>query len=158
MRAAVYTRYGPPEVVQVKEVEKPAPKDDEVLIRIHAATVNRTDCGFRKPEYGFIIRLMHGLFRPRNTILGSELAGEVEAAGRDVKIFAKGDQVFGLSGSRFGTHAEYICLREDGAIAHKPVNMSYEEAAATLSPSPPLTTFSTPRSPSATQRKKSLCL
>jgi NADPH:quinone reductase-like Zn-dependent oxidoreductase len=130
MRAIVYTRYGPPEVLQLKEVEKPIPKDNEVLIRIRATTVNRTDCGFRKPEYGLIIRVIHGLFRPRKTVLGSELAGEIEAVGKAVTTFTKGDQVFGLSASKFGAHAEYICLPENGSIAKKPINMSFEEAAA----------------------------
>jgi len=129
MKAVVYTRYGPPDVLRLQEVEKPVPKDDEVLIRIRATTVNRTDCGFRKPEYGFIIRPLHGLFRPRKKILGSELAGEVEAVGRNVTAFKPGDKVFGLSG-KFGAHAEYICLPETGSIATKPPNMSYEEAAA----------------------------
>ena len=130
MKAVVYTRYGPPEVLQIKDVEKPVPKDDEVLIKVRATTVNRTDCGFRKPEYGFIIRLINGPFRPRRKVLGSEFAGEVEAVGKDVTRFSPGDPVFGLTSGRFGAHAEYLCLPETGSIAIKPVNMSCEEAAA----------------------------
>jgi NADPH:quinone reductase-like Zn-dependent oxidoreductase len=130
MKAAVYTKYGPPDVVQIKEVEKPTPGDNEVLIKVHATTVNRTDCGFRKPEYPLIIRLMNGVFKPKRTILGSELAGEVEEVGKGVKLFKKGDQVFGLTGNHFGAHAEYVCLPEAASIVTKPANMSYEEAAA----------------------------
>ncbi len=129
MKAVVYIQYGPPEVLQIKEVEKPIPKDKEVLIKIHSTTVNRTDCGFRKPEYLFVY-LISGLFSPRKQILGTELAGEIEAIGKDVTSFKPGDQVFGLSTYNFGTHAEYICVPEKGSIAAKPSNMSYEEAAA----------------------------
>ena len=130
MKAVVYEKYGPPEVLQIKEVEKPVPKENEVLIKIFATTVNRTDCGFRKPEYPLIIRLVNGLFNPKRKILGSELAGEVEAVGKNVTLFKKGDQVFGLTGDNFGAHAEYICLPENAAIVTKPSNMNFEEAAA----------------------------
>lgn len=129
MKAFVNTKYGPPEVLQLKEVEKPTPKDNEVLIKIHATTVNRTDCGFRQPEY-FIVRLFSGLFKPKKTILGNELSGEIEAIGKNVKTFKPGDQVFGLSTFNFGTHAEYICISEEKSITTKPVNMSFNEAAA----------------------------
>ena len=129
MRAIVHTQYGPPEVLQLKEVEKPIPKNNEVLIRIRATTVNRTDCGFRRPEY-FIVRLIAGLFKPKKTTLGNELAGDIEAIGSDVKTFKPGDAVFGLSAYNFGAHAEYICLPESGSLAIKPTNMSYGEAAA----------------------------
>ncbi len=130
MKASVYTEYGPPDVLQVREVEKPVPKDDEVLIKIYATTVNRNDCGFRSAEY-FFIRFFFGLSKPKKPILGTELAGVVEAVGRGVTDFKAGDEVFGITGGvRFGAHAEYICLPQSAPIAAKPVNMSMLEAAA----------------------------
>ena len=129
MKAVVYTRYGSPDVLQLKEVEKPIPKDNEVLIKIVATTVNRTDCGFRNPEY-LAVRLVGGLFKPKKNILGSELAGVVDAIGKDVKTFKTGDAVFGLSTFNFGTHAEYICIAEEKSITTKPSNITFNEAAA----------------------------
>ncbi len=129
MKAIVYTKYGSPDVLQLREVEKPIPKDNEVLIKIIATTVNRTDCGFRKPEY-IIVRLVSGLFKPKKKILGSELAGVVEAIGKNVKTFKPGDPVFGLSTFNFGTHAEYVCVAEEKSVTIKPNNMSFNEAAA----------------------------
>ncbi len=129
MKASVNTIYGEPEVLQLKEVVKPIPKEHEVLIKIHASTVNRTDCGFRKPEY-LIVRLIAGLLKPKNTILGSELAGTIESIGKNVKTFSIGDEVFGLSTYQFGTHAEYVCIDEKKAITLKPKNLNFEEAAS----------------------------
>lgn len=135
MKAAIWTRYGPPEGLRLKEVEKPSPKDDEVLIRVHATTVTTGDCELRgfKPLSVFLIpmRLYIGLIRPaRIKILGQELSGVIEAVGEDVTTFNEGDQVFAATGFRLGAHAEYTCLPEDGTVAVKPDNMSHEEAAA----------------------------
>jgi NADPH:quinone reductase-like Zn-dependent oxidoreductase len=126
MRAVVYEKYGAPDVLRLAEVERPVPKDDEVLVKIHATTVNRSDCGLRGAE-PFFTRFFTGLRRPKRNILGSELAGEVEAVGSAVTEFAVGDEVFGL---RSGAHAEYVCVRERGALAHKPAGMTFEEASA----------------------------
>ena len=129
MKAVVYTQYGSPDVLQFKEVEKPVPKDNEVLIKIIATTVNRTDCGFRQPEY-LVVRLVGGLFKPKRMILGSELAGIVAKIGKNVKTFTLGDAVFGLSTFNFGAHAEYVCIAEEKSITTKPANKSFNEAAA----------------------------
>jgi NADPH:quinone reductase-like Zn-dependent oxidoreductase len=129
MKAAVHTRYGPPDVVRIAEVEKPAAKDNEVLVKVHATTVNRTDCGLRAAK-PFFVRFFTGLRRPRVTVLGNEFAGEVEAVGSGVTSFEVGDSVFGYSGSSFGAHAEYLAIPEDGSLATMPANVTYEEAAA----------------------------
>ena len=125
MKAIVYTRFGPPEVLQLAEVEKPAPKDNEVLIQIHAATVCAEDPDMRASP-GF-----NGIRQPKNPILGEYLAGEIEAVGKDVTRFRAGDQVYGgASLRRFGAYAQYLCMPEDGALAIMPANMTYDEAAA----------------------------
>lgn len=136
MKAVVYDRYGPPDVLRIEEIETPVPKEDEVLIRIHATTVSRSDVHTREanrsggPLLTVISRLVSGVRRPKQRILGTEFAGEVEAVGAAVKEFAVGDQVFGLTGFRFGAHAEFTCMPESGRIARKPSNMSFEQAAA----------------------------
>jgi NADPH:quinone reductase-like Zn-dependent oxidoreductase len=127
MRAVVYDRYGPPEVLRVDDVERPEPKDDEVLVRVHATTVTQTDCGWRSAQ-PFIVRYFIGLRKPRRRVLGMELAGEVEAAGPAVTEFAVGDEVFGIGG--FGAHAEFACKPESAALAHKPEGVGFDEAAA----------------------------
>jgi NADPH:quinone reductase-like Zn-dependent oxidoreductase len=135
MKAIVCTEYGPPEVLQLKQVEKPRPKDNEVLIRVFATSVTAGDCNARgfvfiPPGLGLLARLMLGFRKPKKSILGADVAGEIEAVGKDVRLFKEGDQVYGVDGNGLGTYAEYKCLPEDGALAIKPANMTYEEAVA----------------------------
>jgi NADPH:quinone reductase-like Zn-dependent oxidoreductase len=135
MKAIVHTKYGPPDELQLKEVEKPVPKDNEVLIKIQATTVTTSDCNARNftfvPEsFMFFARIMFGFKKPKLNILGIDLTGEIEAVGKEVKLFKKGDQVFGSPGTKMGCHAEYSCVPEDGALAIKPADMRWEEAAA----------------------------
>ena len=141
MNVIVYAKYGSPDVLQLKEVEKPTPKDNEVLIRVHATSVNFGDLlarNFKEISPGkfsmpllfwFFAKMYFGFTKPKITILGSEFAGQIESAGKDVNLFKKGDQVFGYLGQNMGAYAEYLCMPEDGCVAIKPANMTYEEAA-----------------------------
>jgi NADPH:quinone reductase-like Zn-dependent oxidoreductase len=129
MKAIVYTKYGPPDVLQLKEVEKPTPKENEVLVKVHAASVNHPDWAFLRGK-PFYLRLITGLLKPKNKILGADIAGRVEAVGGNVKQFQPGDEVFGdISSFAWGGFAEYVCARENG-LGLKPANISFEEAAA----------------------------
>ncbi|MGD0818067.1 MAG: NAD(P)-dependent alcohol dehydrogenase [Methanomassiliicoccales archaeon] len=133
MKAIVFEKYGPPEILQLKEMAKPVPKDNEALIRIYATTVMMGDCeirGFKMPAWLWLLaRIGFGIRGPRKKILGQELAGEIESVGKDVKLFGQGDRIFARTGFGLGAYAEYICLPENGVMAMKPSNMSYEEAA-----------------------------
>jgi len=126
MRAVVYDTYGPAEVLHIEEVARPVPKESEVLVKVHASTITRSDCGYRGAD-PFFSRVFTGLLRPKQRIAGTELSGVVEEVGSAVTSFAVGDEVFGL---RSGANAEYVCVREQGALAHKPASLTFEEAAA----------------------------
>ncbi|MCP4134092.1 MAG: NAD(P)-dependent alcohol dehydrogenase [bacterium] len=131
MKASVYRKYGPPDVLEIQEVEKPAPKDNEVLIKVHAATVNRSDCAmlWAKP---FFMRFATGLFKPKNPILGTDFAGIIEAVGKDATLFNIGDKVFGFDDGGISSHAQYMTLAENNALTTMPDNIKYEEAAASI--------------------------
>lgn len=129
MKAVIHKKYGPPEVAQVMEIPRPQPKANEMLVKIHASTVNRTDSGFRSAAY-FVSRFWSGLFRPKHQILGCEFAGTVEVTGSEVTLFKTGDKVFGYNDKTFGGHAEYIAVPENDAVATIPENFTFEEAAA----------------------------
>lgn len=134
MKAVIYTKYGPPDVLQLQEIEKPVPRENEILIKVHAAAVSAADYRIR----GFVVpigfwlptRIALGLLGPKKTILGAEVAGEIETIGKNVKLFKEGDQVFGIDGSGLGAYAQYVCRPEDGAVTIKPANLTYEEAAS----------------------------
>jgi len=134
MKAIVYTKYGSPDVLHLEEVKKPVPRDNEVLIKVHATSVTAGDCNARgfvfvPPGFGFVSRLAFGLRKPRQPILGVELSGEIVDVGIDVRLFKKGDQVFGIS-VKYGAYAEFICMAEDACLAMKPANLTFEEAAS----------------------------
>lgn len=129
MKAVICTKYGAPEVLQIKEKDKPQPRENEVLIKIHASSIAHVDCAFRKGE-PFISRLFTGISKPKHEVPGDILSGEIESVGKDVRLFKKGDKVFGHAGVTFGAHGEYICLSEKEALIKKPDNMSHAEAAA----------------------------
>lgn len=129
MKAAVHTRYGPPEIVRITDVAKPVPGANELLVKVHTTTVNRTDCATRAAR-PFFARVVTGLIRPKATILGNEFAGTVEAVGHGVTSFGVGDRVFGYNEGPFGAHAEFLVIAEDGSLATVPANSTFDEVAA----------------------------
>lgn len=130
MKAAIYKKYGPPEVVEIAEVEKPNPTENQILVKVHCSSVNRTDTGFRSAEY-FISRFWSGLFKPKFQILGSEFSGIVESVGSNVTLFKVGEAVMGFNDKTFGGHAEYLCIDENGAVVKIPKNVDFTTAAVT---------------------------
>lgn len=136
MKAIAWTEYGAPEVLKIKEFEKPSPNDNEVLIKIHASSVTAGDCwlrAFNVPAgFWLLTRLVFGLTKPRNPISGMTFSGEIEAIGKDVKLFKKGDKVYGTTGMRLGANAEYTCLPENSALVEKPSNITHEQATAVI--------------------------
>lgn len=131
MKAAIYNKYGPPEVVNIQNIPIPVPRENELLIKVKASTVNRTDSGFRSAEY-FISRFFSGLLRPKLKVLGCEFAGIIEKTGKNVTTFKIGDRVFGFNDETFGGHAEYMVISEDKAITTIPDHLTYEQAAPIL--------------------------
>ncbi len=129
MKAIVYTEYGPPDVLLLKDLEKPVPLENEVLIKVHAATVNRTDCAMLRAK-PFIMRFFTGLFKPKRPVLGTEFAGEIEAVGKDVSLFKAGDRVFGFDDNGLSSYAQYMTMKEDMAFTKMPENIGYDQAAA----------------------------
>lgn len=129
MKAVICTKYGSPGVLQISERNKPKPKENEILIKIHASSVSHVDCAFRKGE-PFLSRLFTGVLKPKHEVPGDIISGEIESVGENVQLFSKGDHVFGHAGLTFGAHAEYICLSENEALIKKPDNMSHSQAAA----------------------------
>lgn len=136
MKAIIYEKYGPPEVLKIKEIDKPEPGDDDLLIKVGTSSVTKYDCWQRSATaptgFGLLSRLVSGPLKPKNTILGTELAGEVEAVGRNVKSFKAGDPVIGYTGMKLGAYAEYVCLSEHSAVVKKPAKTSYEEAGSVM--------------------------
>lgn len=134
MKAVICTKYGKPDVLRIQEISKPVPKDNEVLIKIHASTAASGDCRIRGLNAPFLLqipmRLIFGLLKPRNPVLGTELSGEITDVGKEVNKFKKGDKVFAMTGMKFGAYAEYICIPENGVLALKPENITYLEASA----------------------------
>lgn len=131
MKALVHTKYGSTDVLNLKEVEKPIPKDDQVLIRVHATTVNGTDCAILRAK-PFFMRIFTGLLRPKKRTLGTDFAGQIESVGNDVESFKVGDKVFGFDDLRLGSHAQYLTLAADKAFITMPINSSYQQAAASI--------------------------